>query len=132
MSAIVHGILKTAGDVFLQTPCGGVCILYIMMAADFLTGLLCAMLGKSCKTKNGSFTLPVFLRGILRKILMLLVVFLASLLDGLARLQGVLQGTAIWFYIANEGLSVTENLMGMGVPIPARMRNLLSGGVKDE
>ena len=131
MPKFVQGILQALSNTFLKMPSGGVCILYVMMAADFLTGLLCAMLGKSCKSKNGTFTLPEFLRGILRKILMLFVIFLAALLDDLVHLQGVLQGTAVWFYVANEGISVTENLMGMGVPIPARMRRLLSDGVRD-
>ena len=132
MELLAKNMLRLAKETFIQEKCGGICILYAMMAADLVIGLLCALLGKSCKTKNGSFTLPVFLRGFLRKILMLLAVFLATLLDGLANLQGVLQGTAIWFYVANEGLSVTENLMGMGVPIPVRMQKLLSGGAGNE
>ena len=132
MAAIVASLLKMAKDTFIQEKCGGICILYTMMAADLAVGILCALMGKSCKTKSGSFTLQAFLQGILRKILMLLAVFLASLLDSLGHLQGVLQGTAIWFYIANEGLSVTGNLMDMGVPIPARMHRLLSGGAQNE
>jgi len=35
--------------------------------------------------------------------------------------QEILRSLAIFFYIANEGLSITENLGLCGVPVPAQL-----------
>lgn len=109
----------------------GALILYCMMAADFATGLLCAAMGRSCQSKDGSFSLLKLGRGVIRKILMLLAVFLSALLDRFVGMQGVLCGTALWFYIGHEGLSVMDNLLRMGVPVPKRLQALLLSGSRE-
>ena len=111
---------------------GGVCILYVMMAADIATGVLRARMGKSDKSPSGRPSPAAAGRGLMLKLLMLLVVFLSSLLDSFTGLQGVLRGTVIWFYVGNEGLSVLENLMHLGVPVPKRLKALLVSGSREE
>ena len=54
------------------------------------------------------------------------LVLLSALLDDYAGANGVLRTAVIWFYICNEGLSVLENLAGMSVPVPQRLRALLN------
>ena len=54
------------------------------------------------------------------------MVLLSALLDDYAGANGVLRTAVIWFYICNEGLSVLENLAGMSVPVPQRLRALLN------
>lgn len=109
----------------------GMNLLCAMMAADVATGLLRAAMGKSDKSENGRISWQATARGLLRKLLMLLVVVLSAMLDSFAGLEGVLRGTAAWFYIGNEGLSVMENLLHLGVPVPMRLRALLADGKKD-
>ena len=89
----------------------GMTVLAVMMIADYITGVLRAALGKSDKTSGGRLSASAGFRGLLKKSLMLL---------------GVLRTAVIWFYICNEGLSVLENLAGMGVPVPQRLRALLN------
>ena len=136
MAAFFRSMKTIASDIFalLAVPSGtlsGALILYCMMAADLVTGLLCAVMGRSYKSKDGSFSLLMLARGLIRKILMLLVIFLAALLDRFVGMQGVLCGTALWFYIGHEGLSVMENLMHMGVPVPERLQSLLRSGSRE-
>jgi len=108
----------------------GIQLLCAMMLADVATGFLRGALGKSDKTETGRLSVQATARGLMRKMLMLLVVYLSAMLDSFAGLDGVLRGTANWFYIGNEGLSVLENLMHLGVPVPGRLRALLASGKK--
>ncbi|AKL84520.1 YqxH [Bacillus atrophaeus UCMB-5137] len=43
----------------------------------------------------------------------------ANVVDTITNLNGVLTFGTVLFYIANEGLSITENLAQIGVKIPA-------------
>lgn len=104
----------------------GMTVLAVMMIADYITGVLRAALGKSDKTSGGRLSASAGFRGLLKKSLMLLAVLLSALLDDYAGANGVLRTAVIWFYICNEGLSVLENLAGMGVPVPQRLRALLN------
>ena len=101
-------------------------VLAVMMIADYITGVLRAALGKSDKTSGGRLSASAGFRGLLKKSLMLLAVLLSALLDDYAGANGVLRTAVIWFYICNEGLSVLENLAGMSVPVPQRLRALLN------
>ena len=57
---------------------------------------------------------------------MLLVVLVAALLDRAMGAQtAVCRDAACWFYIANEGLSLQENMSLAGVPFPQKMKRLL-------
>ena len=103
----------------------GMTVLAVMMIADYITGVLRAALGKSDKTSGGRLSASAGFRGLLKKSLMLLAVLLSALLD-YAGANGVLRTAVIWFYICNEGLSVLENLAGMSVPVPQRLRALLN------
>ena len=105
--------------------CNGL-VLAVMMIADYITGVLRPALGKSDKTSGGRLSASAGFRGLLKKSLMLLAVLLSALLDDYAGANGVLRTAVIWFYICNEGLSVLENLAGMSVPVPQRLRALLN------
>ena len=102
------------------------CVLVSMMAADYLSGILVALMGRSRKTEYGGLSSKVGAEGILRKGLMLLVVLCAAMLDhAMGANAAMCRDAACWFYIANEGLSLLENLGLRGVPYPERLRALL-------
>ena len=56
---------------------------------------------------------------------MLTVVLAATLLDAAMGETNLCRDAACWFYIANEGISVLENLDHVGVPFPAKIKELL-------
>ena len=43
----------------------------------------------------------------------------------------LVRDAAVWFYLANEGLSILENMTYAGVPFPKRIKDLL-GHIKAE
>lgn len=99
--------------------------LLILMAIDYVTGVLVAAVWhKSGKTDSGGVSSAAGFKGLLRKAVMLLVVFLAAQMDKTLGIDYV-RTAACLFYIANEGLSILENTAIMGVPYPAFIRNML-------
>ena len=98
-------------------------ILLAVMTLDYITGLLCAAMGLSPKTKNGGLSSATAFKGLLKKVLILCVVGLAALIDKAVtqgagiEIAAVTGATCFWF-VASEGLSVVENAAAIGVPIP--------------
>lgn len=103
-------------DTALQT-------LVILMAIDYVTGILCAIVWKrSPKTTDGTFESKASLKGLIRKGAVLLVVYVATRLDMLMGTD-ITRLAVIMFFIANDGLSIVENLGIMGVPMPQVVRD---------
>ena len=101
-------------------------VLMAMMAADYLSGLVVAAMGRSLKTAYGGLSSKVGAMGLAKKGLMLLCVLVAALLDkAMGADHAVCRDAVCWFYIANEGLSLLENLSLAGVPFPEKLRELL-------
>ncbi|MDY5627746.1 MAG: phage holin family protein, partial [Clostridia bacterium] len=92
--------------------------LIVFMAVDYLTGLIAAgVFKKSPKTASGALNSGVGFKGIFKKIGILFVVMLAYRLDITANTNFV-KNSVIIAYIANEFLSITENLALMGIYMP--------------
>ena len=101
-------------------------VLVACMAIDYVTGLVVAWMGKSPKTETGHLDSKIGFAGLLKKALILLVVFLAVRLDSvLPTDQAVFRSMMCWFYIANEGISILENLAIAGVPFPGALKTAL-------
>lgn len=95
-----------------------------IMAADYVLGVLIALVWhKSQKSADGTFESNASLKGLLRKMSVLLVVYVAVQLDVAANTDGYLRTAVILFFTANEGFSVFENLGIMGVPLPPAVKN---------
>ena len=92
-------------DKFLQT-------LLLFMAIDWFTGgiLLPAVFGKSPKSENGALESRASWKGLCRKGMTLLYVLIAARLDALMGTEYLRDAVCIGF-IANEGLSITENAL---------------------
>ena len=94
-------------------------ILVVMMCIDYVTGLLVAWTGRSTKTENGGLSSKVGFIGIAKKGVIMLIVLLATLLDqAIGNTAMVFQGATVFYYIANEGLSILENADQLGVRTP--------------
>lgn len=105
-------------------------VLLAVMTLDYLTGIICGIMGKSLKTEHGGLSSTTAFSGLLKKLLIIAIVALAYLLDHAVSLNvgvdfaAVSGATCLWF-IASEGISVIENAAQMGVPIPKIMRSAL-------
>lgn len=117
--AVVGGALGQlfgGWDVALQVLC-------LMMAFDYITGVVCALVWKkSLKSEDGAFDSKASIKGIFRKMGVLLAVLIACKLDVFMGTEFV-RMAAITFFIANDGFSVIENLGIMGVPMPDVIKN---------
>lgn len=113
--------------------CGLPPILWVLLAVmtlDYLTGIICGIMGKSQKTEHGGLSSSTAFTGLLKKLLIIAIVSLAYLLDHAVTLNVGVQfaavsgATCLWF-IASEGISVVENAAQMGVPIPKALKQAL-------
>ena len=98
-------------------------VLVAVMTLDYITGIMCGAMGKSPKTTTGGLSSKTAFQGLLKKVLILIVVGLAALVDHAITVSAGIQMAAVtgacclWF-VASEGLSILENAAAMGVPIP--------------
>lgn len=93
--------------------------LIVFVCIDYLTGVMSAATEQSLSSAVG-------LKGICKKVLIFLLVGVANFLDNYI-FQGAtpMRDAVIFFYIANEGISILENTAKMGVPVPAPLEKLL-------
>ena len=97
-------------------------LMYALIAfviTDYVTGVMCAVSDKRLSSEVG-------FKGICRKVLIFVLVGMANILDMHVIGTGcVLRTAVLFFYISNEGVSVLENAGHLGLPIPARLLNVL-------
>ena len=100
-------------DAFIYT-------LIAFVIADYLTGVLRAGVERKLSSAIG-------FKGIAKKIMIFIVVGIANLCDvNLIKGDGTMIRTAIiFFYIANEGLSILENSVALGLPVPKKLKDIL-------
>lgn len=104
---------------------GFIKILMAMMVCDYITGLLVAALWKrSNKSTSGTLDSKAGFKGIVKKCMILMLVWLAAMMD-VALGIGYARTAVILFFCGNEGLSLLENLGLMGVPYPAFLKDAL-------
>jgi len=101
-------------------------ILVAVMAIDYISGVIVAACGKSPKTEAGGLSSKVGFIGIAKKGFIMLLVLLATMLDkAIGNETMVFQTSLVFYYIANEGLSVLENAALMGLPFPEKLKKAL-------
>lgn len=128
---IKNGVLTVAAavGVFASHALGGwdasMQVLVALMVADYVTGILVAAVWhKSAKSESGTLDSKAGFKGLLKKAMILLVVWLGVLLDG-AMGTNYIRTMAVLFFVGNEGISLLENLGLMGVPYPEFLRKAL-------
>lgn len=124
----ILAILAAAGA-FLAGGLGGwdapLALLVALMAADYLTGVLVAAVWqRSDKSASGALDSRAGFQGLVKKGMILLLVWLGVLLDRAAG-AGYVRTAVVLFFVGNEGLSLLENLGLMEVPFPAFLRRAL-------
>lgn len=92
--------------------------LFIAIVLDYITGLIKAGITHTLSSEIG-------FKGILKKVLILLVVGLAHVIDNCVGSGETWRNIAIVFYICNEGLSLLENCVACGLPVPDKIKDAL-------
>lgn len=99
--------------------------LVIFIFIDYLTGLIVAgIFHASQKSETGALESRASLKGLFRKVGILLCVYMAVQLDLVIGTDFV-RNTVIISFIASEGISIVENLGLMGLPMPMILVNAL-------
>lgn len=100
-------------------------VLVALMVADYMTGVLVAAVWhNSNKSQSGALDSKAGFKGLLKKCMILLLVWIGVLLDQ-AMGTNYIRTAVVLFFIGNEGISLLENLGLMGVPYPAFLRKAL-------
>lgn len=101
-------------------------VLIVFMILDYGTGVLYAYLTDQLNSEVG-------FKGLVKKCMILVVLIIGVMLD---RILGtgtwVFRTLVAYFYIANEGISLLENVGNIGIPIPNKIRNALEQLNKDD
>lgn len=126
-----HGICAAFGAVSSALSAlfggfdGALVTLILFMCVDFALGFaLAAFFGLSTKSEGGSLSSAACFRGLCRKFGTLAIVLVGARLDALTG-QNIIRDAVIYCYLLNEGLSITENLALMGVPVPQAVKSAL-------
>lgn len=91
--------------------------LLIMMALDYITGVIKGYKNKNINSKNAY-------KGFWKKIVVLIIVVGATQMDMILQDVGV-RTLVLMFYVATEFLSIIENASVLGVPIPSKLKDAL-------
>lgn len=92
--------------------------LVIAVALDYISGVIKAFVNKELSSKIG-------LKGLLKKVGVFVIVALAVLIDKITGESGAVRTLVIYYFVANEGLSIVENLGEAGLPIPDVIKKAL-------
>ena len=113
ISGAVTGLVYLLGgfDVALQ------CII-VAIVLDYISGIIKAYETKELSSRIGA-------KGIVKKVAILLIIMLAVLVDRVTGATGAIRTLVIYYFVANEGLSILENLGAAGLPIPSSIKTAL-------
>lgn len=100
--------------------------LVIFMLIDYITGILvAAVFKKSNKTEDGGLESKVGWKGLIRKFSTLLIVLISIRLDIIFNTT-IISNCVVFTFLANELLSLLENVGLMGIPLPSVLTEVVS------
>ena len=118
VTALLAGILAAILSIF-----GGwsaaMTTLVVLIGLDIISGFIRAYVQQTLSSKESY-------RGIGRKLLIMIAVALAAQLDNLMGEASLLRDAVVVFYCASEGLSIVENLVAAGLPVPDQLKAALA------
>lgn len=118
---IASVIIKYLGgwDAWLAALLAVICI-------DVTTGIIKAILMRSNKSESGGLSSTSMFHGGVKKVFILLMVALGTVLDSIISPEDVfIRIMIVSYYIANESLSIIENIGACGVPLPKALYRIL-------
>ena len=90
----------------------------VAVALDYISGVIKAFVNKELSSKIG-------VKGLLKKVGVFVIVALSVILDKVTGESGMIRTLVIYYFVANEGLSIVENLGEAGLPIPDVIKKAL-------
>ena len=100
-------------------------VLAIFMLLDYVFGfIVAAVYNKSTKTANGAYCSSVALKGLIKKFGCFIIIIIAAQLDLLVHRE-VCRNIVTYALIANEGMSILENISITGIPVPDALKHAL-------
>ena len=93
-------------------------VLVVLMCCDYALGVSRAIITRELSSNAG-------FKGLLKKCSILVVVGVGALLDNHLLNVNLFKDVVCCYYIANEAISVLENIALLGVPIPQRLKDIL-------
>lgn len=104
---------------FLGGLDGFIYALVTFVVIDYLTGVMAAIVERKLSSEIG-------FRGIFKKVLIFLLVAVGNIVDkNLIGTGGAVRTAVIFFYISNEGISIIENSIRIGLPVPQKLKDVL-------
>lgn len=105
---------------YLWGPWDLLCMtLVAFVAIDYVTGVTKAAVLKQLNSAVG-------FHGLLKKLFIFALVALATMADRIIpEANNAIRATVMVFYIANEGLSILENAVQLGLPVPKPLKDAL-------
>lgn len=123
--ALITGVVGAIISYMFDLMGVAVTILILFMFADYVTGLVAAGINKELNSRIG-------LTGFARKMYILVLIGMVYALEFAANhyteidiFSGFIGDGAAFAYIAIEFISITENGVKMGAPMPPYVKNLL-------
>ena len=116
---IIFAAAGSALSYFLGGFDGLLVALVIMVSLDYITGVMSAVINRTLSSATG-------FKGIFHKILIFLLVGVGHTLDlHVLKTGDILRSAVIFYYIANEGISIVENAAEIGLPVPKKLKDAL-------
>ncbi len=105
---------------FLGGADGFMYALIAFVVIDYITGVMCAIADHNLSSAVG-------FKGICRKVLIFTLVGIGNILDVYVLQDGhALRMAVIFFYLSNEGVSLLENTVHLGLPVPEKLKDVLA------
>lgn len=115
--AVILGIVGGVISSFLGGWDNLIIALITMIVLDYITGVIKAVYTKRLSSEIGY-------KGIVKKLLMLVIVALAVCISRVLPDGIMIREITIFFFIANEGVSILENAAEI-IPLPKQLKSIL-------
>ena len=90
--------------------------LLVLTVLDYTSGVIAAGI-------NGQLKSNIGFKGIAKKVMLFLLVAAGHVIDDVIGSNAMFREAVIFFFIANELLSLTENAGKIGLPVPTVLKN---------
>ncbi|WP_350343215.1 phage holin family protein [Proteinivorax tanatarense] len=104
---------------FLGGVDGFLYALIAFVVVDYILGVMCAIVERHLSSDIGA-------KGIFQKVVIFVLVGIANVIDSnVIGDGGAIRTAVIFFYLSNEGISITENATRLGLPVPEKLVEVL-------
>ena len=118
--------MKNIVQIFYGTPDSSFYAVIALVILDYITGVCAAIHSRELSSEIGA-------KGIAKKITTFAVISLAHILDEyVLKDGGAIQTMTSIFYIVNESISILENAIRTGLPVPEKLKSIIRSLGKSE